>query len=309
MAAKRRGMGGSAVAFLATALKPLSGGSRGMLFAIALLSIFFILIGLAWQRFGSLVVQDPKFQLTLDKLEVTESPAWVVTDVKKEAFDNGSLEGLSLLDQQTIRLVEQSFTMHAWVEEVVRASKTPDGRVEVSLRYRRPVIMVAVRGGYYPIDSQGVVLPTDGFSEQSTMEYLQFYAEGLYKIEQRLTGSKYGDDRVIAAAQIAHALGTLWRDAGLVRIDVYRLGDSPLLSNNPSYELATAEGRRVVWGSAPGRERNGELSPADKVSLLARYVQEHGPLEGTADSPVVDLTTFDGDQADVARRPGPLMTQ
>lgn len=299
MAGKRQG----AQAFVAAVFAPLRGGSRGTFLAVGLLALFFVLLGFAWREYGGVVLENPKYRIALENLVVTDQPSWISCDVKAEAYANGSLAGLSLLDQQTIRLVEQSFAMHPWVEEVQRASKAPDGSVEVLLRYRQPVLMIGVRGGYYPIDAFGVVLPTEGFTQASTSNYLQFHAEGLYKVEQRLAGTKYGDERVIAAAGIAHALGSLWRDAGLVRMDVYRLGDTPLLASRLLYEFSTREGRRVVWGSAPGHERSGEPNVEEKVAALAKYIKRNGPLTGGKQLPPVDLTEGpEESEADVASR-------
>ena len=299
MPGKRRGPR----ALVAAVFAQLRGGSRGTFLAIGVLALFLVLLGVAWREYGGVVVQNPKYRISLENLEVTEQPRWISSDVKAEAYANGSLEGLSLLDQQTIRLVEQSFAMHPWVEEVQRASKAPDGSVKVLLRYRQPVLMIGVRGGYYPIDASGVVLPTAGFTQASTSNYLQFYAEGLYKVEQRLAGTKYGDDRVVAAAGIAHALGSLWRDAGLVRLDVYRLGDTPLLASRLLYEFSTRDGRRVIWGSAPGHERSGEPVAAEKVAALARFIKRNGPLTGGRQSPPIDLTKGpEESEADVASR-------
>jgi hypothetical protein len=45
------------------------------------------------------------------------------------------------------------------------------------------------------------------------------------------------------------------------------------------YELVTRGGHHFSWGSAPGKERPGELRAGEKVKGMRAWAEQHGALD------------------------------
>jgi hypothetical protein len=60
-------------------------------------------------------------------------------------------------------------------------------------------------------------------------------------------------------------------------------------SDDISYELVSQGGTRVLWGHAPGSERSGDPSAADKLGRLQHYMAQHGSLDAAGGTQVLDL--------------------
>jgi len=275
----------------------------------------FALIGgavYAWQRWGEDITQGPDYVLQPEDIVISDNspvPAWIHSDIKADVVRQGSLSGLSILDRQLTVKVAQAFTMHSWVETVTHVSKHHPARVVVEMMYRRPVAMVQVVNpedglpGLLPVDIEGVLLPTDGFFRLPPDDYLgspkEFVADQarkfirIYVPDARptgLAGSAWGDRRVVGGARIAAVLQEHWERLGLYRITTRESnasGDSP---TEPTYDLFTRNGVRVIWGTAPDAKNAADAKAAvDKVSRLVAYNDSNGPLESMKAPAEIDL--------------------
>ena len=246
-----------------------------VLLGLAILVVGLLYVG--WRQYGKIVLSDARFQLTKESIEVTPLPAWIRTDLVAEVMRDGSLDKTSLLDQQLTVQVAQAFAMHSWVESVKHVSKHPDGRLRVALEYRRPVAMVEVEGGLWPVDAHGVLLPTQDFSKTEAIAFPRI-AAGQTR-PQGFPGIPWGDKSVIGAAKIAAAFGGLWKQLGLYRINAQVPGSQGFDPAKPTYDLYTRQGTRIYWGQGPREGDTGASSAAGKVAWLADYVKTHGPLD------------------------------
>jgi len=242
-----------------------------------------------WWRYGDEVVSShpQRYRVELENVLVTDPPAWVKADVRSEVFHDAGWheQPLSILENDLTVRVAQAFEQHTWVAKVSRVRKQSPATVKVELQYRRPVAMVEVdyqgRGGLLPVDAEGVLLPPEDFTPEEAVDFPRITVD--YSGPSGSIGTSWGDDRVAGAAKIAAVLIEPWQDWGLYRIVAQRTGE-PSSRSPPSYELHTRDRTRVLWGSAPGDEAMGEATAEQKVVRLARYVEEHGPLDGK-DSP------------------------
>ncbi|MEZ6110223.1 MAG: hypothetical protein R3C99_04295 [Pirellulaceae bacterium] len=244
-----------------------------------------------WLHWGAVVMSDERFRLSADAIEITPPPAWIRADVKAEVVRDGLLGQLSLADPEATVKIARAFEAHTWVEHVERVTKRAPARVTVDLRYRRPIAMVEVPLGYWPVDASGVLLPVREFSEAQTVDYLHIL--GANPEPAGPVGTPYGDRRVEQGAVIAVALERYWKDLSLHKIVA---GERPSASrlDDPEFDLFTRRGVRLMWGRAPGHERPGEPSAAQKLAKLLEYVEQHGSLDG-ADGPAeLDLRNFSG---------------
>jgi hypothetical protein len=240
-----------------------------------------------WQRWGAATLAGNDYQITPEGIVVTPQPPWVHADVKTEVLRLAGSETWRLQDRQVVEHLAQAFALHPWVGSVERVEKKYPARVEVTLRYRRPVLVVKMEvandQGLLFLDEEGVLLPSADFAPSQARDYLRIAASG--EAPAGGYGSPWNSPRILGAARIAAVFGTRWQAAGLYWLVASRPASGELI-----YELRTQDDRaRVIWGSAVGHESPGEAAAEEKIAALERYVHDKGTLarEGVPD--VIDL--------------------
>lgn len=243
-----------------------------------------------------------RHSLTAEQLVVTPQPRWIHGDVKAEVIRDAQLSEMDLFDRNLTSRIADAFAVHTWVAEVKRVSKHAGGGIEVRLVYRRPMAMVEVvaggRPGLLPVDEQGVLLPPEDFSPNQARDYLRIAVADSKPAGP--VGTSWGDPRVIGAARIAAA----WRDANWKKLGLYRIEVEPGTSPSRreasySYAIYTKQGRRILWGRAPGEENAGEATASQKVARLQQHVKEAGALD---QQPAGDLDLRDAQALHVLPR-------
>ena len=235
---------------------------------------------------GALVKAGPAYTLQVENLEITPLPTWIHTDIRSDAYRMLSMEGRpSILDERLVGRVHDVLALQPWVAKVGNVRKFPGARVVVELDYRRPVCMVEVRGGLYPVDLQGVWLPVGDFTAIEASRYPRL--AGIDSVPVGAVGTAWGDDRVVGGAEVAAAVEPLWTTLQLQRIISLPTADLP--GAPPGYEIFARCGTRIHWGHAPGASREGELPWAEKVARLKAYAAENGPPDGSGGAVDIDL--------------------
>ena len=274
-------MGGSQrEKFLATAVAGFHKIARPLMGApvIAILVVIVCLgaCAFAWSRLGSSVTNDDGYQIAAKRIQIPEQPAWIHSDVREDVVTESSLSGMSLLDPEVTLKVRRAFELHTWVSKVHFVSKRAGGTVLVDLTYRQPAVMVETEGGWWPVDTEGVLLPPDEFSLNQTRNYLNVRTHN-HMPQGLVVGTSFGDPGVLGAARLATALETTWRQMGLVRIHVIQ--SRPVSRSQDVeivYELESSGGTRIQWGRAPGQERPGEQTAIEKSSGFASSPRKRG---------------------------------
>lgn len=232
-----------------------------------------------WGHVHKHVMASTEYQLDPSNIEITPPTAWIHSDVRAEVVRNASLDtSLSLLDDHLTLQIAQAFAGHPWVAKVTRVSKYYPARVQVELVYRQPVAMVEVTGGLLPVDGEGVLLPSDDFSPAEARRFPRLAEIKTVPIGPQ--GTRWGDARVAGGARLAALLVDDWREWNLARIIPTVPPAGVRSSDDISYELISQGGMRVLWGHAPGSERAGDPSAADKLGRLRQYAGQHGTLDG-----------------------------
>ncbi|MEM8681696.1 MAG: hypothetical protein AAGF97_20295 [Planctomycetota bacterium] len=239
-----------------------------------------------WDRFGGEILDGPAYRIAEESIEITPQPAWVRGDVRHEAFVAGSLEGLHIRQTDLAFRVAEAFTMHSWVAKVQHAGKRHSNRVVVDLVYRKPVAMVEVKGGVYPVDVHGVFLPPAGFTADDAGRYPLISADGTSPIGP--PGTAWGDARIAGAAKLADFLGPHWKQLGLTRITAHSDHYSDV-EPGTTYEVHTTTRQVFTWGRAPGDEARGEAKPDKKIARLREIVLGTVPLDDMLPNQAVDL--------------------
>lgn len=238
-----------------------------------------------WLAIREQVGAGPQYLVPLDNLWLTPPPDWIHSDVKVEVLRDAGLDGpLSILDEDLAERIHRGFALHAWIAKVERVSKHPPARVEVHVVYRRPVCMVEVPGGLFPVDAEGVLLPTGDFSAVEASRYPRL--AGIQPTTTGPVGTPWRDPRVAGAARIAAALTGDWQALELLRI-VPLAGTARSPGGETEYEIVTKNSSRIAWGAAPGEQDSQGV--ADKVARLRKYFAEHGGWKGPQRSLELDL--------------------
>lgn len=304
--APRRGLVAALLQFMAL---PVRGPAATFSALLVLVILFGAGFGYAWQRWGGLVRNHPRYAIVAEQLETTPQPDWIQADVKHDVLREGNLSTLSLLDPQVTVKVAREFGLHSWVAEVRRVRKEYPSRIVVDLEYRRPVAMVEVmtngQRGLLPVDAKGVLLPPQDFSAEQTREYLRISVGET--LPAGSAGTSWGDPDVAAAAAIAAVLGDAWRAVRLYRISI--LNPAPATRgrvNDRQFTLVTRDGVQIVWGHAPGLESGQEARAADKVARLTRFAEQRGGLTPSSTERTIDLRDAGGISA--ANASGTLAT-
>ena len=241
-----------------------------------------------WSFIEPHLTSGPHYTLNPQDISLTQLPAWIKTDLRGEALRNAGLDGpLSILDPQLAERLYKAFEMHPWVAKVERVTKLSPNRVEVALVYRKPVCMVEVPGGLFPVDERGVLLPSSDFSPIEAQRYPRL--SDIQTVTEGPVGTEWRDPHVPGAARLAAVLLDAWTELQLDRIAPAAAAGSPSSLGEPEFELFTKGGSRIVWGRAPGSTASNEPPPADKLARLRRYAKEQGSLDGPKGPQQLDL--------------------
>ena len=258
-------------------------------------SLILLLVGVSFS--GKWIWQSQQDHIrNLDRLkaeyQVTPpKPNWIENDIVDAVIRDGGLDEISLLDTDATKRIADAFELHPWVKQVDHVTKHADGLVEVILTYRQPAGFVKVPGGHFPVDADAQLLPVD-----VVVSAVQWYP----RIEVdaslppgTLINQSWDDPRVMGAAKIAAAFGTVWRDLNLYAIS----HETDSLSLNypvPGlFLLYTRQNHRVIWGSAPGDEAKHEVSTENKVKRLVEYLRQTGTFEKLDPNIEIDLRPSD----------------
>ncbi len=241
---------------------------------------------LLWKQAGAQLAYDPRYRLTAESLELSESAAWIHHDLRPEIFayiEDG--KPVSILDEGLTETVFQAATAHPWIAEVHEIRKNFPARLRIVCEYRKSVAMVRVREGLLPVDVHGILLPTRDFTPQEAAQYPRI--EGIDTVPSNVAGQPWGDPRVEAAAKLAEILAPYWSSMRLARI-VPSTTETAQGSQIP-LEVETLGGSRVIWGTAPGVRDSNEASTETKLRQLNLYFKDHGSLEDISGAKLFDL--------------------
>ena len=235
----------------------------------------------AWNQWGTWVTSNPRFQVSFESLELPPQPKWIQSDIRKEVVQQGSLEGLSLLDEELTVKVRHAVELHPWVASVNYVSKRAKGNILVELAYREPAVMVETKNGWWPVDTKGVLLPPADFTQNDPEEFLQVRTP--FHQPAGDVGMSFGHPGVVGAADLAKLIAGDRQKWGVVRVNVHH--SDPDYESGIEFELELPVGSRIQWGSAPGKEQPGESKATEKLHRL-RQLASSGGFVGRASTPL-----------------------
>jgi hypothetical protein len=298
-AAKKQQSASPTAARLRRVFSWLFGPARTAVVLLLLVGLFVGGTWYAWTKLKGRIFAAPEYRIGPDRIEVTPQPTWISqSDVGAEVLRSPMLDGpLPLTDNDLTKRVYDAFARHPWVAKVERVTKKY-GTVKVELVYRKPVCMVQLPGGgLVAVDAEAVLLPGNETGDITPTEAARYpRLVGMDRGPTGPAGTRWGDARVIGAAEIAAALADRWEPMRLDHIapsaadtvaarQADSNGPAPPASiagpaAEPLFTLVTHRGTRIAWGYAPGANAVGELSATEKVARLQRYLDQYDSLDG-----------------------------
>ncbi len=183
---------------------------------------------------------------------------------------------LYLLDDDLPSRLHRAFLAHPWVESVHRvaidspgfASRHKQSSVRIEMQYRKAVLAIPRssedKSDWQLVDRRGVLLPASAVGQRLPV------LSGDVPAPAGPPGCHWGDARVTAAAQTAAFLQAHWTQLHLEDSQMEVI-EGEIVIRKP--------GTRIVWGHAPGLEKEDEAPAKTKLRRLLDYQKEHEGLE------------------------------
>jgi hypothetical protein len=219
---------------------------------------------------------QPEYRFTADDIQLAPAPKLptpinLVEQIRRQNHLPGEM---SLLDPDLCKKLSTAFSTHLWIARVVSVEKMFPAVVVVRVEYRRPVAMVQVKGGRVPIDATGTVLPSEDFGLEDVAKFPSIRLAGSSNLVAQ--AGRFKDRGLTGAVQIAELLGSKWDALGLEAIELPRTAEKSQSPENIPFQLQTKVGSTIIWGRAPGTDHPGELTAAQKIARLEKYLAEFG---------------------------------
>ncbi len=230
-----------------------------------------------WNRFETKI--EPVVHRTIDsnRLKLTDQPPWISVNLVEAVIHENHLGDIRLGQQDCLERIAAALKVQPWIRSVVSIRKTAEA-VFADVLFREPVGLVEFHDNtLVPVDEDAIVLEGGALAPEQASRYWRISIREP-RTDGLGTGLKWNDLRISDAVAIARAWNGRQSSVGLMRIvnSGYPTGDRLRLQ---AFELWTAGGFVVCWGSAPGHELQGEADAETKIRALLEFVRAKGPLE------------------------------
>ncbi len=241
-----------------------------------------------WEGHQDKIVNLDEFRLTEDKIRLTPTPEWAGTDLKKLVLDETESGNASILDTDLVPRTAGVMRSVGFVETIRSIEKSKSG-LDIDVIYRQPVALVELSRvtlvKKWPAENQGktVLLPVDrnGFLMPESIgngKNLPWIAVP-YPTSFSTTWTLWQDDRIQDAAAICALFDPPLAEIGIERITTNRFRQPTSIRERVPYELYSGSGTRIVWGNAPGKERDAEAKSDAKIRAIEAVFSQFGHLD------------------------------
>lgn len=228
-----------------------------------------------WRNVRDDVYALPEYQVPATELHITAAPAWLSpqADIRADVIRDASLDGaMSVLNDRLAVDIARDFALNPWIEEVVGVKKSFPARLDVEVRYRRPVCVVERPGESYVIDAHGVLLPREDVVAEEIAALPKLSG---VDAPTSLAGAVWSDSRVVEAAAIATVLRQDWQSLGLKTIVPDDTPESTARGVRHKFLVLTQQNRSIQWGFAPQLENLDEQELAWKIGEIRNFQKQN----------------------------------
>lgn len=220
-----------------------------------------------------------EYRLRTRDISVPDLPRWVPITFVDQVIESADLpDEVSVLDPDLAPRIAAAFEQHPWVKKPVKVQVSVPARVEVSFDYREPVAMVSISDGFYPVDSEGILLPPGDFPPSDIHLYPRI--TGMTTPPLAGVGSAWGDERVTAAARLAVVLFPYWSEWKLTSVEVPPRSTADVVYEELRFVVNTEGGSRIIWGRAPGNDHPLEVTDDQKIGRLKSFLSKAKSFDG-----------------------------
>ncbi len=230
-----------------------------------------VLCAAIWRNVREDVLGLPEYQVPVAELYLSAAPSWLNerADVRRDVIRDASLNGnMSLLNDRLTVDIARAFALHPWVQEVTAVRKSFPARVDVDVKYRRPVCLVELPSAAFVVDAQAVLLPR---ADVSASELAQLPRLTGVDAPTHLLGTVWDDPRVIGAAEIAAVLRDEWQSLSLKAIVPTAIPARSPRGSDYQFDLITEQDKVIQWGFAPHVESADEATLAWKLGEIRNF--------------------------------------
>lgn len=225
-----------------------------------------------------------------------EPPDWV----DREQLLEGALSEPGLDRQETVLDLELpqrlavAFAKQPWVKEVVQVRIFYPATIRVELLFRRPICLIEVKDGLYPVDPEGTYLLTipyfarlmpDGTIAATDKQHDYLSVQGVETTPMGDIGDPWGDPAVEQAAKLAELFEREAKSLGLRKIRIERIlrdPENPARGVDLRFRLTTGNNTVIIWGAFADPKIDDEMK---KQRLLA-LAEEYGNLDRVPEKPI-----------------------
>lgn len=237
-----------------------------------------------WEGQREKIVNLAEFQLTPDKIRLTQQPDWVGADLRELVLGESPNADPSILDTQLVSRTANVMRNVGYVESVRSVKKSKTG-LDIDLIYRCPVGVVELspvtipewgrdqtsKRVLVPVDRHGVVMPEALGERQSWPKIMIPYPAA---IDNLTVWSDWPDERIHDAAAICDLFKDSSQAMGLALVvqDPTRHSETQI-----PFDLRFDSGVIIIWGNAPGKELDSEADAETKLGVIEQLASEYGP--------------------------------
>lgn len=230
-------------------------------------------------------LQDPRFQMKGEMLGIGGAVAECPEAVPEIQGIGLRFSGRSLLDPMLVSDLEDAYRQSVWVKKVVHMRRNFPNRIDLELLLRIPAAQVRSGHRYWLIDIDGALLPVPG-QEQPFANLPEIVGVTANVIAKRpKVGEIWEDEGVEGGMGILRVFwGSPLAETLPVRRIVVNTGvfkgadDSRVREIRRRFEVVTAPGAVIRWGTfAPGSSA-GEMTSAEKMWNLQELLRRDEAL-------------------------------
>lgn len=257
---------------------------------LAVVALLTLVGNAIWRKVAPIIAERPRYVLQDAGITISPLPEWIVADVREQVVQSAGLAGrLSILDPDFTSTIKSAFELHPWVERVERIEKSFPPAAFVELTYRRPVAVVdlPVNGErqLLPVDAHGIHLP----AADVPLIRRSYLPRITGIVGQPPTGRPWDDPRVAGAVDLAVHLAADWESLNLVEIVPSARPTSKGDRRYYTFDFATRERTRIVWGAAPRDAAPDESPFAEKLARLKQCVAQYAAVDWPQWPEVIDV--------------------
>ncbi len=232
-----------------------------------------------WNKYHRELDVEGYQRISVSRLFLNEQPHWIPGNIAETAVRESRLDEVTVEQADSVDRVAAALAVQPWIRSVQSIRKSAGG-IFAEVIYRIPVCIVEFADEtLVPVDEEAIVLEGIGLTPDDTLRFWRISIPNPTTVGLA-TGRLWDDLRIRDAVSIANHWRGRNEAVGLMRIVNRSFPTGDRLRLQP-YELWTASGVVVFWGSAPGKELQGEATAESKITALEHYVRENGSLELT----------------------------